>query len=608
MASPKALAAIALTLIIAAPICLGFAMASENTTYTEWQTESNSNLSNQILNYETPIYSTYDGPNNNLYLQDISGTPPTYDRLVPSYNQVSANATSLPEYTTTLDTLTLAASTNGTYTLSNTSVGSPGSGATNILAAKAITKVEAPLGSNLTLTYTDQVLQRDVPLPDGMLMEATYLDGLYHLSIYDYEIDETIDIPNVIKWSFTSSSATVYTLLRDYTTISIASDYSLVYAGAAAVKITHSDSTVEYFTQTSEEYSTFAFNSPRFFHISTNGDNLLYQDVTSVAIAAVRPTLTYTEVVQTSDYAVTSEGWQLPASSVMWYNNFLNEAVRMMVKLDNGESLSITVPGSGTAVTLSKSLGTISVNGSSLGAYTSMMVEIGMKETTVYGISSWPGMGQYPSTLNTITVAYSSPLTEPFEEIQLTKTNNPDIRIDLASVAMGSFPSTKDYTLNMSGLFPNKSYTAKLNSIGIYGDTLTVGTHAYTVTNGRISIDGETVALKGTTISSRWNGSSYDLYVASHKIGTSSAPASITFGGEWSLTVTAQILKQVTGEKAEWAPGSFAFDEDSFKGVIVLAAALTFIGVGMYGARSGVKIGLLLMICGGAALIAMITL
>ena len=180
--------------------------------------------------------------------------------------------------------------------------------------------------------------------------------------------------------------------------------------------------------------------------------------------------------------------------------------------------------------------------------------------------------------------------------------------MESATILSGSFPSTEDYTLNMDNLFPDKSYSLKLNSIGIYGDTLTIGTHAYAVANGRITIDGDSVALKGANIASRWNGSSYDLYVASHKIGTSSDPASITFGGEWSLTVTAQILKQVTGEKAEWAAGSFAFDEDSFKGVIVLAAAITFIGVGMYGARSGVKVGLLLMICGGAALIAMITL
>ena len=605
MASPKALAAIALTLIIAAPIMLGYAMASENVPYTEWQTESRSNLSNQILNYETPIYGDYDGPNNNLYLLDASGTPPTYNRLVPTYNQVSSNYTSLPEYSATLDSLNLTAATTATYTLTNTSVGTTGSGATNILTTKPIMQVEAAQGTNVTLTYTDPVLTRNVPLPEGMILQATYHDNRYQLSVYDWEIDETIVISNVLRWSVSSASASVTTLLRDYTTLNIASDYSFGCIDAAILKITHGDSSVEYYAQALDEYTSYTFNSPRFFHVSNSEGTTLYQDVTSVSIATIMSFLDYTKVQQTGDYAELSEGWQLPASTVLWYNNFQNEAVRMMVKLDNNESLAILVPGSGTTVTLGKSLGSVTVNGEALGGYTYMMVEVGMTKATVYGISSWPGVGQYPSVLNTLTVDYSSPLTAPFEELQLTKTGNPDLRVDLSSIAMGSFPSTKNYTLNMNGLFPGKSYSAKFNSIGIYGDTLTVGSESFTVTNGRVTVDGDTVPLKGVIISSKYNGTAYDIYLGGHKLGTSASPASITFGGEWSLTVTADILKQVSGEKAEWAPGAFAFDKDAMVGVIVLAAALTFIGVGMYGARSGIKAGLLLMICGGAALIAL---
>ena len=605
MASPKALAAIALTLIIAAPIMLGYAMASENVPYTEWQTESRSNLSNQILNYETPIYGDYDGPNNNLYLLDASGTPPTYNRLVPTYNQVSSNYTSLPEYSATLDSLNLTAATTATYTLTNTSVGTTGSGATNILTTKPIMQVEAAYGTNVTLTYTDPVLTRNVPLPEGMILQATYHDNRYQLSVYDWEIDETIVISNVLRWSVSSASASVTTLLRDYTTLNIASDYSFGCIDAAILKITHGDSSVEYYAQALDEYTSYTFNSPRFFHVSNSEGTTLYQDVTSVAIATIASFLDYTKVQQTGDYAELSEGWQLPASTVLWYNNFQNEAIRMMVKLDNNESLAILVPGSGTTVTLGKSLGSVTVNGEALGGYTYMMVEVGMAKATVYGISSWPGVGQYPSVLNTLTVDYSTALTSPFEELRLTKTGNPDLRVDLSSIAMGTFPSTKNYTLNMNGLFPNKSYSAKFNSIGIYGDTLTVGSESFTVTNGRVIVDGDTVPLKGAIISSKYNGTAYDIYLGGHKLGTSASPASITFGGEWSLTVTADILKQVSGEKAEWAPGAFAFDKDAMVGVIVLAAALTFIGVGMYGARSGIKAGLLLMICGGAALIAL---
>lgn len=605
MASPKALAAIALTLIVAMPILLGFAMASENVPYTEWQTESRSNLSNQILNYETPIYGDYDGPNNNLYLLDASGTPPTYNRLVPTYNQVSSNYTSLPKYTTSLDTYNLTAATTTTYTLTNTSVGTTGSGATNTLTTKPFTLVEALHGVSTTLTYTDPFLTRNVPLPDGMITEATYHDNHYELSIYDYEIDETIVIHNVLRWSVSSASATVYATLRDYTTLNIASDYSFGSMDATIVKLTHSDGTVEYYDQPLNEYTSYSYNSPRFFHITTGDTRLLYQDVTSVAVARATSFIDYTKVVQTSDYAELSEGWQLPASTVLWYNNFHNEAVRMMVKLDNNESLAVLVPGSGTTVTLAKSSGTVTVNGEALGGYTYMMIEVGMTKTTVYGISSWPGVGQYPSVLNTLTVDYSSPLTVPFEELRLTKTGNPDLRVDLSSIAMGTFPSTKNYTLNMNGLFPGKSYSMKLNSIGIYGDTISIGSDSFTVTNGRVTVGGETVPLKGVIISSKYNGTAYDIYLGGHKLGTSASPASITFGGEWSLTVTADILKQVSGEKAEWAPGAFAFDKDAMVGVIVLAAALTFIGVGMYGARSGIKAGLLLMICGGAALIAL---
>ena len=605
MASPKALAAIALTLIVAMPILLGFAMASENVPYTEWQTESRSNLSNQILNYETPIYGDYDGPNNNLYLLDASGLTPTYNRLIPTYNQVSGNYTSLPEYSATLDTFNLNAATIATYTLSNTSVGSTGSGATNILTTKPCTHVEAALGSNITLTYTDSVLTRNVPLPDGMDLQATYHDNHYQLSVYDYEIDETIVIPNVLRWSVYSPGATVTTYLMDYTTISIATDYSFGNMEAAIVKITHSDSTIEYYEQPLNEYTSYAYNSPRFFHITTGDTRLLYQDVTSVAIAKNMPFIDYTKIQQTGDYVELSEGWQLPASDVIWYNNFQNEAVRMMLKLDDNEALAVLVPGSGTTVTIAKSSGAVTVNGTNLGGYTYMMVDVGMDKTTVYGISAWPGVGQYPSVLNTLTVDYSSPLTVPFEELQLTKTGNPDLRVDLSSIAMGTFPSTKNYTLNMNGLFPGKSYSMKLNSIGIYGDTISIGSDSFTITNGRVTVDGETVPLKGVIISSKYNGTAYDIYLGGHKLGTSASPASITFGGEWSLTVTADILKQVSGEKAEWAPGAFAFDKDAMVGVIVLAAALTFIGVGMYGARSGIKAGLLLMICGGAALIAL---
>ena len=52
-----------------------------------------------------------------------------------------------------------------------------------------------------------------------------------------------------------------------------------------------------------------------------------------------------------------------------------------------------------------------------------------------------------------------------------------------------------------------------------------------------------------------------------------------------------------------WAPGEFAFDKQDFAACGLLVAGALLVGLGMYGARSGIKIGLLLLICGGGALL-----
>lgn len=487
MASPKALAAIALTLIIAAPICLGFAMASENTTYTEWQTESNVNLSDTILNSEYPIYMPYDGVSNNNTL-----TNGTID-----YRQTSSTPTAYPMQTITTHQTT-------------------------------------------------------------------------------FNANEWVDLSAYPYWEIRDNIGVTYYKNGDMT-----HSYSLGWTSGQWV-------------------------------ISGNGGTIRFTNTHTFDV------LSYSD---DGDYADINAGWKLPTATswYTWTNNQVNETVTILLDLYTnsstwlqGDIVGVYRTNDGLVYVAENRVQPPHnhVQTITLGYYQYVLAERNPQGWTFSGLTAWPNMGSSYQTFNTIDLVFQeNTQTATFQTLAI-KSNNIGVywRVESATILSGSFPSTEDYTLNMDNLFPDKSYSLKLNSIGIYGDTLTIGTHAYTVANGRISIDGDSVALKGANIASRWNGSSYDLYVASHKIGTSSDPASITFGGEWSLTVTAQILKQVTGEKAEWAPGSFAFDEDSFKGVIVLAAALTFIGVGMYGARSGVKVGLLLMICGGAALIAMITL
>ena len=94
-----------------------------------------------------------------------------------------------------------------------------------------------------------------------------------------------------------------------------------------------------------------------------------------------------------------------------------------------------------------------------------------------------------------------------------------------------------------------------------------------------------------------------DVYVNALKVGSSEDPASITFNGEWSLTLTADILRTVENTNTQWAPGEFAFDKTDFAACGLLVAGALLVGLGIYGQRSGIKMGILLLICGGAALI-----
>ena len=155
MASPKALAAIALTLIVAAPIILGYAMVADTEETTEWVTESTINSSDLLLNHQTPYTMDMTGAVNNstiLQKQVFPGQGATeWHTVAPAYNSVSSKPTSLPTYTSTSATYSLPSMSTNQYNISysgNNSIGGPNSGA-DIL----VTDYPA---SNLSLTTSAQ--------------------------------------------------------------------------------------------------------------------------------------------------------------------------------------------------------------------------------------------------------------------------------------------------------------------------------------------------------------------------------------------------------------------------------------------------------------------
>lgn len=187
-------------------------------------------------------------------------------------------------------------------------------------------------------------------------------------------------------------------------------------------------------------------------------------------------------------------------------------------------------------------------------------------------------------------------------------------RVDNAVVVAGQYPSTVDYTLNVWGLYPNDTYhKVYLNSIGVYGDTIAIAGHNYTVTNGTITVtdaetgDVEEVKLLKMSIVMTLADGKYTTYVNGIPVTVNGNTApTVYFGGEWSLTATRNTVTEETVVKTEWVPGEFALDQDGFVLAMLLTAVGTFLVLGMSGARSGAKVGLLALICGGAVVVGLL--
>ena len=618
MASAKALAAIALTLIIAVPIMLGYAMASENVSYTDWEAESNVNLSNQILNSSTPYTIENMGPTNNSRLLQEWRFPgegvTEYHAVAPAYRLVSENYSSIPEYTSSNSNINMTAATTATYSLeyngSIVSVGTSESSPTYSVIHKDLYYIGIETTGPMPLHWAFMTDQGSTSLTEATI--TIVRDGS---DSWTAIVNGSTTITDIAWWKVaTDYSGDVTIASRSYTALSPGSVYTFNTAPdmITGLQLYSSSTSSTYYTYTDDQ-ALVSFSGG---DVMVGTDSYANISQISVVYPASFSVVTVTTPTATGRYADPAEGWTVPDPNTpyysWWSNGHQNTSVDMMIKFTGAATVYLSptngmTHNAGTYTVAYDANGIVKINNQSLGAYTAIEAVFTSDGATFYGISEWPNMTQTPTRLNYLEFTNTHGL---FTSIEIngsggTAFNYVSFRVDRADIVAGSFPSTKDYTLDMNGLFPGKSYALKLNSIGIYGDTLTVGTHSYSITNGRITVDGDTVSLKGLIITSRYNGSSYDVSIGAHSLGTSATPVSVTFGGEWSLTVTAQTLKQVTGEKAEWTPGGFAFDKDAFAGVIVLIAALTFIGVGMYGARSGIKAGLLLMICGGAALIAL---
>ena len=508
----KVLAAIALTLIVCIPVAAGYALATEEKTEQAWETTATYNISDMLINNDSPYYSEYSGTANNSYYFLNYGTTAS-PKFVPTcvdYVSESSKYSSYPNF---------EVHANRTVTISS--------------------------------TYTNV---QDLGITE---------------SIYCFE-----NIPALCVILYNGSD-----VITSY--VSAYNSHLYFYFNNGAV---------------------YLFSSDDNYHASFTG-------VTQVSLACNNYYSSYVVPLfvpsVTGSYGEVAYGWHIPYSPTFsyngfWYNLHHNDAVCFTVDLSNGNGIVAAI-GNISIVRLdgiTEVAGYDSFDYTTIGNYEYVYVLFTAHKITVSGIASIPAVGVTPALYNSVSIDQDTDL----DLIPMQYTAEPVIRCEYALVQSGTFPDTLDYLLNVGEILPGNSYMVQLNSIGIFGDSLALGADSYTVTDGKITIDGKQINLKGAQIRSVANSDTglYDNYIDNKQLASTAAPITVYFGGEWSLTATAYLVEETTHAVTSWAPGQFGFDKSTVCACGLIVCGAVLVGLGMYGQRSTAKIGLLLLVCGAA--------
>ena len=184
---------------------------------------------------------------------------------------------------------------------------------------------------------------------------------------------------------------------------------------------------------------------------------------------------------------------------------------------------------------------------------------------------------------------------------------------DDSIIYRGEFAVQKgfDYPVIKNKTYVPKSFSGDSNKVSISqiykygsfewgGETVTIDTNGYYIINGsRRNVD------KGIELKTIYEDSTYTNYINGREVSQTATAPELVFNGVWDCAVEATSLFSEQTTSMEWQPGKFAWNgvDSSFALMGLVTCVAVFIGLGMYGRRSGAKVGTLMLICGGAALI-----
>lgn len=615
------MAAIALMLIVAVPLLLGFALNYEQTEKTAWQSTQTVNLTETLLNSSTPYYSAYNGPNNNqdLLLMELRSDDTTYTYLnPPGYNSVSENPSTIPYMNSAASGLLQLSPAQGQFRITGgTAYLGTIPDTSNAVLMDAHDIYNITLGMDPTFTLYSPGEDPETVATAGTSYIYTMGPGIYALEIYADGTTTVYENLTGIKVQVNYAGWDI--LYKDAASINDLIGRKVSWnnpTGYAYLQVTHSNGEMEAYARHDIDQTLNISIDVNSVFVTSGQQLTVFNDVVSAKYYSNAHgsggSISYTVLVQSSLsrlWADPAAGWKIPIGYIAgsedvnawWANGYSNNSVRMMIELPAGSQTKLT-PGEGNAITLNNNAGAITVNGQLLGNYTYLMVQFNQNSTTVSGISNWPSMGVMPIAYNSKTIEQPA---NDFAAIKIEDDMKVSYRVDAAEIASGYYPVTKDYTFNPNQKFPNTSYNIRFNSVAVYGDSITLAGTQYTVTDGRITVNDQIVPLLHSEIRSIYNDQTleYENTINGIALSSTAAPAAISFGGEWSLIAYFYGMEKLTEPAMEWRAGGFGFSEQGTLIVALLVDAAVFVGLGFYGRRSGVKVGWLLALCGCAGFV-----
>ena len=226
-------------------------------------------------------------------------------------------------------------------------------------------------------------------------------------------------------------------------------------------------------------------------------------------------------------------------------------------------------------------------------------------------IGGWPIAIGKAYAYQSIEVTTNSGYDYDIQTITLWKydASSERVRVDLATARSNEYPIISNQTYDPATLNGDTDgYRTTISKADILGDSITFAGTTYSVNGTNLVIGTKKTPINGLTfVSEKQQDGTYLNYIDGFKpAATSSASAEdVTFNGKWSMIVTTAYTDMESKQETQWTPGKFAWNgvDQSFALMGLITCAAVFVGLGMYGARSGAKVGKLMIICGCAAFV-----